>query len=297
MKKFFGLLLVFMFFNSVFANGKMENSFENVIINADEVNYNEAILVDARGKTESTIRGAVVTSWTELATCSDGKPGDANWGVILDKKRLDKKLGELGLDMNKPIILFGDAGNGWGEEGRIAWQLIAVGYKNVKFVDGGYTALIESGLQTATVGSLLQTVKVDTKPINPAYCITTEELKEKYVNFKIVDARSKEEYDGATLHGEAKGGRLPDSILIEFKSLFKENGFLKSKTELNKMFYKAGLRKTDKIVTYCTGGVRAAYMQLILKLLGYNATNYDESFYRWCNIYEVEMSSTSYNKD
>lgn len=55
------------------------------------------------------------------------------------------------------------------------------------------------------------------------------------------------------------------------------------------MFEAAGLAKTDNIVTYCTAGIRSAYMQLILEMCGYeNTWNYDESYYRWCACQEVE---------
>lgn len=38
----------------------------------------------------------------------------------------------------------------------------------------------------------------------------------------------------------------------------------------------------------CQYGIRVAYMYIILDTLGYSVQNYDESFYRWCNIYLVE---------
>ena len=55
------------------------------------------------------------------------------------------------------------------------------------------------------------------------------------------------------------------------------------------MFEEAGIAKTDKIVTYCTAGIRSAYMQLILEMCGFeNSMNYDESYYRWSASQEVE---------
>ena len=53
--------------------------------------------------------------------------------------------------------------------------------------------------------------------------------------------------------------------------------------DLTKMFEDAGLSKEDHIITYCTGGIRSAYMQLVMEMCGFeNSENYDESFYRWC---------------
>lgn len=285
-------LLLACFGTELFAFGSTElpeSSFSGeYVLSADKVKNANAILVDARGKKADTIKGAVVVSWQELATCADGKPGDANWGVILDKTRLDKKLGDLGLDMDKPIVVFGDTGKAWGEEGRIVWQLLAVGYKNVKFVDGGYNAMLVAGFEKSNTGTKLPAVKVDTKPVDTDFSIDTETLRNNYATYKVVDTRNDDEYKGAQKYGEAKGGKLPGAVLVKFTDLFQANGLLKSNAEIENLFQASGLKKSDVIVTYCTGGIRSAYMQLVMKMLGYEAKNYDESFYRWCNVYEVE---------
>ncbi|NLA70171.1 MAG: sulfurtransferase, partial [Clostridiales bacterium] len=98
-----------------------------------------------------------------------------------------------------------------------------------------------------------------------------------------------DEYDGATDYGEAKGGRLPGAIHIKYTDLFEENGTLKSNDDITKMFTDAGLSEDDQIVTYCTAGIRSAYMQLIMSDCGFkNVKNYDESYYRWCVTQDVE---------
>ena len=39
----------------------------------------------------------------------------------------------------------------------------------------------------------------------------------------------------------------------------------------------AGVTKDDKIVTYCTGGIRSAYAQLVLEMCGFeNSENYKD---------------------
>lgn len=293
MKKIFSFLaLALIAITGAFAFGSQELP-ESVfhgkyVITAPEVKNKDCILVDARGKKGTTIKGAVVLTWQQLATCADGKAGDANWGVILDKARLDKILGDLGLDMSKAIVVFGDCGAAWGEEGRIAWELLTVGYKDVSFVDGGYKALLAAGFETASSGTALPPVSVSTEAVNKKFSIDTEELRNDYDSFKVIDTRADAEYQGATKYGEAKGGKLPKAISIKFTDMFQANGLLKSNSEIEKMIQAAGIKKTDKIVTYCTAGIRSAYVQLIFDMLGYDTRNYDESFYRWCAVYELE---------
>ena len=101
--------------------------------------------------------------------------------------------------------------------------------------------------------------------------------------------RDDKEYDGKAAYGEAKGGHLPGAIHIKYTDLFNSDSTLKSNEELTAMFEEAGLTTEDHIVTYCTAGIRSAYMQLVMEMCGFeNSENYDESFYRWCAVEEVE---------
>lgn len=252
----------------------------------------DIVLIDARGDEaaeKETIKGAIPLMWQYLATCEDGVSGDENWGCILDTKRLNERLGEKGIAQDKEIVLFAASQNGWGDDGRIAWELIAAGYEQVKMVDGGFEALKAVGIETQKGGSKPEAVEVSVDAIDETHVINTEELKENYDNYKVVDVRADEEYNGKVLYGEANGGHLPGAIHIRFTDLFNDDGTLKSNAEITKLFEDAGLSQDDQIVTYCTAGIRSAYMQLIMEMCGFeNTKNYDESFYRWCAVEKLE---------
>ena len=264
------------------------------VVSAEYVkeNLDNIILVDARGEDEAkkgTVAGAIATTWGYLATCEDGVAGDPNWGCILDTERLSERLGELGLAKDAEIVLFANAEKGWGDDGRIAWELIAAGYENVKIVDGGIEALKASGVEIVKGAAIPEPVEVTVEAIDETHVINTDELKSIYDECKIVDVRDDKEYEGKTLYGEANGGHLPGAIHIKYTDLFNSDSTLKSNEELTKMFEDAGLSKDDHIVAYCTGGIRSAYMQLVMEMCGFeNSENYDESFYRWCVSEELE---------
>lgn len=264
------------------------------VVNADyaKKHADDAIIVDARGvdaANKKTIKGAVALDWQTISKCADRKSGEAGFSCILDAPELATVLGENGIDKNKEIILFSSAQDGWGEDGRIAWELIAAGYKDVKIVNGGFNAMKDAGFKTQKGGTKLDKVSVTIDSLNTDHMINTDELVTDYSKYKIVDVRSDKEYDGATDYGEAKGGHLPDAIHIKYTDLFEKDGTLKSNKDIEKMFKKAGLSKDDQIVTYCTAGIRSAYMQLIMQQCGYkHVKNYDESYYRWCATQSVE---------
>lgn len=97
------------------------------------------------------------------------------------------------------------------------------------------------------------------------------------------------EYNGGVHYREAKGGRLPGAIQVKFTDLFDSDGYLKSNEDIISMFEDADIKKDDKVVTYCTSGIRSAYEQLILEMLDYEVVkNYDGSYNTWCVHNEVE---------
>lgn len=264
------------------------------VVNADyvEKNLDDIILIDARGEeaaSKGTIKGATAISWQNLALVEEGASGDEQWGLIPEPAELSDRLGEKGIAMDKEIVLFANAQKGWGDDGRIAWELLAAGYKDVKIVDGGFAALKKADLKTATESTKLEPVDVTIDSIDQEHIIRTDELKADYADYKVVDVRADKEYDGEVLYGEAKGGHLPDAIHIRYTDLFTSKGTLKNKKELTKLFEDAGLTKEDKIVTYCTAGIRSAYMQLVMDMCGFKQVkNYDGSYYRWAKVEDVE---------
>lgn len=252
----------------------------------------DVVLVDTRGEDaakKGTLEGAIAVIWQALASVSDGQSGDAMWGTILPVDQLSEALSQFGITPEKEIILFSAGKDGWGDDGRIAWELIAAGFPNVKIADCGYDQLAAAGLPTQKGASDYTPAEVTISAIDETHLINTDALAADYDSFKVVDVRADEEYNGEVLYGEAAGGHLPGAIHIRFTDLFNEAGYLKSNEEITAMFTEAGLSTDDTIVTYCTAGIRSAYMQLILEMCGFeNSLNYDESYYRWCAVQPVE---------
>ncbi|MCB7305597.1 rhodanese-like domain-containing protein [Bariatricus massiliensis] len=252
----------------------------------------EVLFLDARGSKKAflgTVKGAAATDWQALSTCDEGKAGDEAWGLVPEEAELARRLGSLGIQKDTEIIVLGQPEDGWGEDGRVLWELRQAGCTNVKMVDGGISAMKDLGLSTVLGASKPEKAEMEIESLNKSHDISTEELQKNYEDYKIVDARTKEEYDGAVLYDEAKGGHLPGAVHLAYTELFRENGTLKSNEELTRLFEKKGLEKEDKIVTYCTGGIRSAYMQLVMEMCGYQTTySYGQSYWRWAVVGDVE---------
>lgn len=258
----------------------------------EKVNDDDVLFVDARGTKKAnagTVEGAVVTDWQSLSTCQEGSAGDEGWGLVPEPEELTNRLQELGIETDKEIIVLGQPEEGWGEEGRILWELREAGCKNVKMVDGGIAAMKDIGVKLKSGVSERKKSDIKVEKLDKSHDITTEELQENYEDYKIVDVRTTKEYEGAVLYDEAKGGHLPGAVNIQYVDIFREDGTLKDKETLTKLFDQSGLKKEDKVVTYCTGGIRSAYVQIVMEMCGYeNTYNYCQSYWRWAVVGEVE---------
>ncbi|MBQ6439458.1 MAG: sulfurtransferase [Mogibacterium sp.] len=268
----------------------------DMIISAEDaaalIGNEDVIFVDCTGEAnKGTVKGAVATTWQELCTCSEeyGNPGDEKWGKIPEAADLSSRLGALGLDKNKQIITLGHTLKGWGEDARIAWELRAAGYKNVKIVDGGIDALFDAGAEKQSGASDPVPCEVTVDSIDMSHVMETSELAANFDQYKIVDVRTDAEYNGATKYGEANGGHIKGAVFVPYLDFFQEDGTLKTNDEITELFESQGVSKTDKVVAYCTGGIRSAYAQIILEMCGFeNTYNYDQSYWNWCVDNEVE---------
>ncbi|WP_349407159.1 sulfurtransferase [Clostridium perfringens] len=252
---------------------------------ADNLENKNIVILDARSEkayNKEHIPGAINVAWQSLANMK-GKAGDKGWGVALNKEELSKKLESLGIDKNTEVITYANK-DGWGEDGRLTWELKTAGI-NSKMLDGGFDIWSKEGRVTTKDVPVVVSKTLNIEQINSNTTVTTENLYENMSKYTIVDARAKDEYDGATKFGEAVGGHIKGAISLPFNEVYNEDGTIKSEKELNEIFKKAGLTKEQEIVTYCTAGIRSANLALILNMLGYNAKNYDASYYEWATTH------------
>lgn len=242
----------------------------------DAKDLTDEILIDARSLPAfETIKGSIALNFETLA---DKSPAE-----------LSSIFSETGLNLTDRIAVFNDLTTGLGDDARLVEIMRACGFEQVRIVDGGWNALLAAGFETAEENSSLPASKIIIGRVEKSHFISKEVLLENYGQYKIIDVRSQAEYDGAILYGEAQGGHLPQACLIPFESLFLPNQKLLSKESLQKIFTAGGLKPQDEIVVYCTIGVRAAYMSLVLQMLGFERVkNYQQGFLEWSKQEQVE---------
>ena len=258
----------------------------------ENLENDEVLILDGRGEKDykkGHIPGALAVTWQQFSDM-EGQPGDENWGTILKGDQLAKKLSEIGIDDSKKIVVYSDTENGWGEDGRIVWMLKRAGIENSVMLDGGFNFWKSEGEEISKDQVSPTPSDIEISAMDDSTNITTEDLSKSLEDVKIIDVRSKKEYDGATDYGEPRGGHIPGAINIDFLEFLNKDGTLKSPSEIKAILDENGIEKQDEIVAYCTAGIRSAHMQIVLDMMGYkNAKNYDQSFNGWGGNKDLEV--------
>ena len=255
------------------------------------------VVIDARGGMleEGALMydKATVVDWTDISLL--GEFGGEELGKLLSKENYQQIFSKLGVKEDSEVLVYGFTmpNQGFGDEGRILYTFNYAGFDNVKIIDGGFKQVESLGFNKKYNPSedridVSDVVRVEGE--NNSNAIFTDELLTLVgnENVQIIDTRLEVEYNGRVIYGENKAGHIPTAISIPFNSLVDKDGFIKSREELEKYFEDKGLDKNKLQITYCTTGVRASYVAVILTELGYKVRNYEPSFARYANVGEVE---------
>ena len=267
---------------------------EYLLSNRDNNNF---VVIDARGgmleERSLMYDKATVVDWTDISLL--GEFGGEELGKSLSKENYQQIFSKLGIKEDSEVLVYGFTmpDQGFGDEGRILYTFNYVGFNNVKIIDGGFKQIEALGFNKEYNPSedridVSDVVRVEAE--NNSNAIFTDELLTLVgnSNVQIIDTRLEVEYNGRVIYGENKAGHIPTAISIPFNSLVDKDGFIKSREELEKYFEEKGLDKNKLQITYCTTGVRASYVAVILTELGYKVRNYEPSFARYANVGEVE---------
>lgn len=259
---------------------------------------NNIVVIDARGGMleEGSLMydKAIVVDWTDISLL--GEFGGEELGKLLSKENYQQIFSKVGITDESEVLVYGFTmpEQGFGDEARVLYTFSYAGFDNVKFIDGGFKQVEKLGFNKKYVPT---TDRIDVSDVvrseatQNEKAIYTDELLSKIGNtdVQIIDTRLEVEYNGRVIYGENKAGHIPGAISLPFNSLVDSNGFLKSREVLEKYVTDKGLDKNKLQVTYCTTGVRASYVAVILEELGFTVRNYEPSFARYANVGEVVL--------
>jgi len=227
------------------------------------------------------IPGARFLSSKEILTTRNGVANELP--AVAD---LQKVFEQLGVGDTGRIVLYGE--NSGLLAARVYFTLDYLGH-------GDRAALLDGGIEKWKAEKLpVETQPVKTEPAKftprprPQIVAKLDAMRDLSwvaaniadANVAIVDARPEEQYAG---NQTQRTGHIPGAANIYWLTNLssRENPTMKPPSELSKIYEAAGLKSSQKAVTYCNTGMQASHTYFTLKYLGYDVMMYDGSFSEW----------------
>jgi thiosulfate/3-mercaptopyruvate sulfurtransferase len=188
-------------------------------------------------------------------------------------------LSNIGISKDSKVIFYDNVSGISAARG--VWLLLYFSHKNVFMLDGGFEKWKRERYSIEVKTNQLRNMQFMGKP-NSNVIADANEVRRSISskNVKIVDARSREEFNGSDVRASRRG-HIPSAINIDWEYNI-ENDRFKSKEKLSKIYSK--IPKNSQVITYCQGGYRAANAFVALKILGYKKVKmYLGSWGEWGN--------------
>jgi thiosulfate/3-mercaptopyruvate sulfurtransferase len=241
---------------------------------------------DRAGYDAGHIPGAQLLTLADIAAPMGG---EALTLELPDPATLRAKLVALGVSDRSRIVVV-PTRDGVQSATRVVFTLDAAGLgARTVLLDGGAVAWASEGRRLTkevpvAVTGRLSPLRYRPLVVDAAYV----RAHAKAPGYKIVDSRAPDFFTGARPGGSAarphKPGHIPGAVSLPFTSVATPDLKLATPEEIAARFKAAGVRKGDKVVTYCHVGQQATATWFAARTLGLDVRVYDGSFEEWSRI-------------
>jgi thiosulfate/3-mercaptopyruvate sulfurtransferase len=278
------------------------------------------IIVDGQYVAEAIARNAIV--WDVRAADAYAKGhiagaisiGDAprvlrdeNTEDFIATERIEKILGDAGLDPNREIIVYGSRGTWHPYFGLYTLQYFGGG--NVRVYHEGIEDWTAAGRPISRDAGQLAPVALKLE-INPAVAVSTREIVARLndPNVQILDVRTPQEFIGEDIRA-IRGGHIPGAINIPYeqnwidpetlgklarKQVANNAGMsLKPSEELKRLYSR--LDPNKETIVYCQSGARASQTAGVLQQLGFTRVKvYDSAWLGYGNTLDAPAENVTF---
>ncbi|KPP98431.1 MAG: thiosulfate/3-mercaptopyruvate sulfurtransferase [Bacteroidetes bacterium HLUCCA01] len=230
------------------------------------------LLFDAGGSPESRQRYSEIhlkdAVYVDLDTQLSAIPADAANGgrhPLPHIHTFAQTITNLGIQPDSHVIIYDDK-NGSNAAARFWWMLRAFGHQNVQVLNGGLQHARHQNYPTETGWQLPQSAPT-LYPVStwqlPIMHLDEVALAAQNPEFRVVDVRSEERYNGITEPIDLIAGHIPGAINIPFTdNLDKDGCFLPGETLREKLNRQLDHVPMENVAVHCGSGVTACHTLL-----------------------------------
>jgi thiosulfate/3-mercaptopyruvate sulfurtransferase len=190
-----------------------------------------------------------------------------------------RAMEELGVGSEDRLVVYDNsplrtAARGW-------FMLRHFGALEVAILDGGFQKWVAEGRPTESGEPCFAAASFRVRERDE---LLTKEQLLTGAGIPWIDARGKGRFEGSEADPRpgVAPGHAPGARNLPFGTLYREDGTLKDKEELRKLFIEAGIEPSQPFVASCGSGVTANSLIFAAHLLGNEQTRlYDGSWSEW----------------
>jgi thiosulfate/3-mercaptopyruvate sulfurtransferase len=194
-------------------------------------------------------------------------------------------MGRIGVGEGTRAVLYDDFLGMYAA--RVWWMLRAFGFDNAAVLNGGWQKWKREGQPVSTESATYPPATFTPRP-RPERIADKDEVLAAIPDedVTIVNALLEPEYTGDPAFPQHYGrpGHIPRSVNVPFAAVVDVSGDTSfvSEDDLRRRFADAGALTSERVITYCGGGIAASQTAYLLTLLGQeNVALYDGSMTEW----------------
>ena len=213
-------------------------------------------------------------------------PGERGRHPLPDPARFAAAMRRAGVALDRGVVVTD------GSDGAVAartwWLLRHHGHDDVRVLDGGFAAWVESGAEVATGRAAAaysddgpETERPFVADVARSAVLDADGAAEFARSGFLLDARAPARYAGEVEPVDTVAGHIPGAINAPTSMALDASGRFLGHDELVRRYADLDVRPDSRVGAYCGSGVTAAHTVLVLHSIGIDAALYPGSWSEW----------------
>ena len=213
--------------------------------------------------------------YVDLDTGLAGTPGPRGRHPLPEVAVFEASMRVAGVRNDRPVVVYDDwAGRA---AARCWWLLRWAGHRDVRVLDGGWSAWLAAGHPASTDEVVPPLGDFSATP-GGLPVLEAEDVLAFAAAHVLVDARAPERFRGEVEPVDPVAGHIPGAVNVPTGANLRPDGRFRPADELAEVY---AVAKDQEVAAYCGSGVTAAHDILAMAVVGLDATLYPGSWSEW----------------